>query len=133
MNKTIKIISIVLISIFLILNMPIYSKAFDDIISAGNEFLNPADPSGGTTPVATPTEEELQALSNMVSNVLLTIAFGVTLISAVVMGMNFAIQSVEDKAKIKESMVPWIIGIIISFGAYGIWRITMSIFYGLNI
>ena len=47
------------------------------------------------------------------------------------MAINFAIQSVEDKAKVKESMVPWIIGIFISFGAYGIWKITMTIFYGM--
>lgn len=132
MSKTIKIISIILISALLIFNMPIYSNAFDDIISAGKDFLNPDD-GGSSVPAGTPTEAELQSLSNMVSNVLLTIALAVTLISAVVMGINFAIQSVEDKAKIKESMVPWIIGIIISFGAYGIWRITMSVFYDLNI
>jgi len=37
----------------------------------------------------------------------------------------------DYKAKIKESMVPWMIGILVSFGAYGIWRITMSVFYGI--
>ena len=79
----------------------------------------------------TPSESGLQNLSKSISNVLLTIAVSVTLISAAVMGINFTIQSVEDKAKIKESMVPWIIGIFISFGAYGIWNITMQIFYNL--
>ena len=44
------------------------------------------------------------------------------------MGINFMVQSVEDKAKIKESMIPWVIGIIISFGAFGIWQITINIF-----
>ena len=133
MSKNIKIISMILISTLLIFNIPIYSNAFDDIISAGQDFLNPEDGGGGSTPVAAPTQDDLQPLSNMVSNVLLTIALAVTLISAVIMGISFAIQSVEDKAKIKESMIPWVIGIIISFGAYGIWRITMSVFYDLNI
>ena len=32
-------------------------------------------------------------------------------------------KNVEEKAKIKESMVPWIIGIFVSFGAFGIWKI----------
>lgn len=67
----------------------------------------------------------------MISGILLTIAVAVTLISSVIMGINFAIQSVEGKAKIKESMVPWIIGIVISFGAYGIWKITINVFMGL--
>lgn len=136
MKKLIKITLIMLISIILIFNNPIYSNAegitLDSVISSGDSFLN-INNRDNATPVITPDETKLQAISNTVSNVLLTIALGVTLISAVMMGINFTIQSVEDKAKIKESMVPWIIGIIVSFGAYGIWRITMGVFYDLII
>jgi H+/Cl- antiporter ClcA len=118
----------------MIFNNPIYSNAatLDSVISSGDSFLN-INNGENATPVITPDESKLQAISNTVSNILLTIALGVTLISAVIMGINFTIQSVEDKAKIKESMVPWIIGIIISFGAYGIWQITMGVFYDLII
>ena len=133
MNKIIKIILLSLISIVVLFNIPIYSKAsgetekstLDSIISSGNSFLDAGDDSLASTP----DEGKLQNLSNTVSGILLTVALAVTLISAVVMGINFVVQSVEDKAKIKESMVPWIIGIIVAFGAYGIWRITMGIFY----
>lgn len=131
MKLATKIILITIISALLIFNIPQYSKAAlspDDIMSAGDSFLN-ADSEG--VAAGTPSESDLKDISNTVSGVLLTIALGVTLISAVMMGINFTIQSVEDKAKIKESMVPWIIGIFVSFGAYGIWRITMSIFYQL--
>lgn len=136
MNKTIKIILVLLISILLIFSIPIYSNAsgetekstLDTIISSGDSFLD----DGNDSLAATPSESSLKKLSNTVSGILLTIAVAVTLISAAVMGINFVVQSVEDKAKIKESMVPWIIGIFISFGAYGIWRITMSIFYQFN-
>ena len=129
MNKIIKTIILVLIGIMLIFSVPIYSKAttIDNIISSGNSFLE----GEGTDIGGTIDEGRLQNLSNTVSGILLTIAVIVTLISAVVMGINFVIQSVEDKAKVKESMIPWIIGIIISFGAYGIWKITMSVFYNL--
>ena len=125
--KNIKMIFIILISIVLIFNIPLYSKAFsvDDIIESGNDFLNAAD----SQVTITPSEDGLMKLSQSISSVLLTIAIGITLISAIVMAINFIVQSVEDKAKIKESMIPWIIGIFISFGAYGIWKITMLIFY----
>ena len=132
MKMATKVILITIISAMLIFNIPLYSKAalsLDDVMSAGDSFLE-ADKGGGVT-AGTPDEGDLKDISNTVSGVLLTIALGVTLISGVMMGINFTIQSVEDKAKIKESMVPWIIGIIISFGAYGIWRITMNIFYQL--
>ena len=124
-----KMLTVILISTFLILSLPLYSKAFSfsDLISAGNSFL--AQGSAGNA--GTPSTGELQPIVNSISNILLSIALGVTLISAVMMAINFTIQSVEDKAKIKESMVPWVIGIFVAFGAFGIWRITMGIFYEL--
>ena len=45
--------------------------------------------------------------------------------------VNWGMLDSEDKAKIKESMTPWVIGIFVAFGAYGIWSITMNIFMNL--
>lgn len=128
MKNTIKMIFIILISTIFIISIPLYSSAFsfEDLVTSAKDFENEGNQGGGIAE----KEPALQSLSNSVSNILLTIALGVTVISAAVMGINFAIQSVEDKAKIKESMVPWMIGILVSFGAYGIWKITMSVFYG---
>lgn len=101
------------------------SITLDDIINNGNSFLNIGNSSNITT------ETEVKDISDWVSGILLTIAIGVTVISAIIMGINFLTQTVEDKAKIKESMTPWVIGIFISFGAYTIWKITMNIFMNL--
>lgn len=122
-----KLIFIISICIILILSIPLISNAFSfgELITDVKSF----ESAGGNT--ANSKEGQLKNISNSVSNILLTIALGVTVISAAAMGINFVIQSVEDKAKIKESMVPWIIGIFVSFGAYGIWRITMGIFSGI--
>ena len=130
MKRTIKLILITLMTVVLTISMPLYSKALslEELITNAESFENAGNSEGISTGIS---EDSLQPISNMVSNVLLTIAIGVTVISAAVMAINFTIQSVEDKAKVKESMVPWIIGIFISFGAYGIWQITMTIFYGM--
>lgn len=128
MNNITRLKIIVIIVITLIFNLPLYSNAttLDEIMTNADSFLTLDNDS-----VVTPSEEGIKKMSNTVSNVLLTIAVGVTLISGVVMAMQFAFQSVESKAQIKESMIPWVIGILISFGAFGIWRITMGIFYQL--
>lgn len=133
MSKNIKIISAILIIVLLIFNMPIYSNALDldGLLNAGKDFIEKGN-SGSSIPIAG-KEQAMKNLSNKVSSILLTIAFGVTLISGVIMGINFAMQSVDDKAKIKESMLPWVVGIIISFGAYGIWKLVMSIFYSFDL
>ena len=129
-KKKFLIILIMVLSTVLILCTPSYSNAIslDDVIDAGDSFLKD---SASDTLAGTPKEGDLQNISNTVSGVLLSVAVAVTFISTAIMAINFMIQSVEDKAKIKEAMVPWIIGIIISFGAYGIWSMTMKIFYNL--
>ena len=98
----------------------------DDIIQNGNNFLNAADDSTNTV-----DEEDLQNLSKFVSEVLLSVAIGVTILSGVVLGIKYVTQSIEDKAKIKESMIPWIIGIMVSFGAFTIWKITINFFQNI--
>lgn len=129
-NKMIKKVLLILVMAILIINIPLYSKAdnpFDNILNAGNDFI-----SEGQQSTAIGIESSrMEPLSNFISNTLLVIAVGVTLITAAMMAINFTIQSMEEKAKIKEAMVPWIIGIFVTFGAYGIWRITMTVFYGL--
>ena len=102
------------------------ATTLDDIIENGKSFLRLGD-----TSVA--NEDELKSLSDFVSGILLWIAVAVTLISAVIMGINFLTQSVEDKAKIKESMTPWVIGMITSFGAYTIWQITINLLSNSNL
>lgn len=131
MNIKNKIIIVTLISIILIFKLPIYSKAFsvDSIFDAGKNFILAGSDSNATGI----QDEELKDISDTVSSVLLTIALAVTFISIAVMGVNFAIQTVDEKAKIKESMIPWIIGIFVSFGAYGIWKLVMQIFYSMNL
>lgn len=98
--------------------------SLDDIIINGKKFLQ----SGSTNVIE---ETELKSLSDLVSGILLWIAVAVTLITAIIMGITFLTQSIEDKAKVKESMTPWVIGIIISFSAYTIWKITIAVFSSL--
>ena len=130
LKQLLKIIFII-ITIFLVFNFLTYSKVeaastLDDVLSKGDDFLNAADPNTNTI-----DEGDLQELSGFISGVLLSIAIGVTILSGVILGIKFVTQSIEDKAKIKESMVPWIIGILVSFGAFTIWEIAVNVFQNL--
>ena len=84
-----------------------------------------------TAPWISPLLRQRKSLSNFISGVLLTIAIGVTVITGAIMGLNFITQSIEEKAKVKESMVPWVIGIIVSFGAFTIWEVAVNLFQSL--
>lgn len=128
MNIKNKIIILVILIITLMFSLSTYSKAefsIDGIFSGADDFIN----AGNNSNAQGIDENKLKNISDVVSGILLTIAFAVTFISIAIMGINFAIQTVEEKAKIKEAMIPWVIGIVVSFGAFGIWKLVMGVFY----
>lgn len=123
---------ICLITLLVLCSLSLYSttcmadSSLDDIMNNGNSFLN-----AGSEISTMIDQNDLKSLSNFISGVLLTIAIGVTVITGAIMGLNFITQSIEEKAKVKESMVPWIIGIIVSFGAFTIWEVAVNLFQSL--
>ena len=123
---------ICLITLLVLCSLSLYSttcmadSSLDDIMNNGNSFLN-----AGSESSTMIDQNDLKSLSNFISGVLLTIAIGVTVITGAIMGLNFITQSIEEKAKVKESMVPWIIGIIVSFGAFTIWEVAVNLLQSL--
>lgn len=121
-----------LITLLILCNLSVYSTtcmadgSLDDVMNNGNSFLN-----AGSESSTMIDQNDLKSLSNFISGVLLTIAIGITVITGAIMGLNFITQSIEEKAKVKESMVPWIIGIIVSFGAFTIWEVAVNLFQSL--
>ena len=121
-----------LITLLILCNLSVYSTtcmadgSLDDVMNNGNSFLN-----AGSESSTMIDQNDLKSLSNFISGVLLTIAIGVTVITGAIMGLNFITQSIEEKAKVKESMVPWVIGIIVSFGVFTIWEVAVNLFQSL--
>lgn len=123
---------ICLITLLILCSLSLYSTtcmadgSLNDVMNNGNSFLN-----AGSESSTMIDQNDLKSLSNFISGVLLTIAIGVTVITGAIMGLNFITQSIEEKAKVKESMVPWVIGIIVSFGAFTIWEVAVNLFQSL--
>lgn len=131
----INIIKIIHIIILLIITINILTPkvyADDDAttdewtewIEQGKEFSE-GETSSGTI---TFSESNIQEVSNFISGILLGISVVVAVITTAVLGISFIVQSAEEKAKIKESLIPLIVGMIISFGAYTIWRFAIGVF-----
>ncbi len=64
-------------------------------------------------------------------NALYIVGSLLTLIIGGFLGIKFMAASAEEKAKIKESMIPYILGCVIIFGAVGIWRLVITILNGM--
>ncbi len=91
----------------------------DGVIEGAQSFLEK-----GT---GTVKEASLKSTSNFIYNILLGIAMVIAVIVGMIIGIQFMVTSVEEKAKVKEALVPYVVGCIVVFGAFGIWKLAMNI------
>ena len=114
------VISLILVAFVTVLCLPNMIYAMDDIIGAGGNFISKAN----ETVI---DETELSTTSNYIYNILFTIAVVLAIAIGMVIGIQFIMGSVDDKAKIKETLVPYIIGVFIVFASFTIWKIVITI------
>ena len=41
------------------------------------------------------------------------------------------VGSIEQKAKVEDSLIPYIVGCVVIFGAFGIWKLVLTILEGI--
>ena len=77
------------------------------------------------------SEKSLKKMSNSLFNILLTIGIVVAVIIGAYIGLQLIVGSVEQKAKVKETLVPYVVGCIIIGGAFTIWKLVITILQGI--
>ena len=115
-----KLMIIILMAFITIAFIPNMIYAMDNIIDSGEGFLEAAN---GTVI----DEDTMNTTSDYVYNILFTIAVVLAVAIGMVIGIQFMMGSVDEKAKIKETLVPYIIGVFIVFAAFTIWKIAINI------
>ena len=83
--------------------------------------------SSGETASEKMSQTDLIDLSNNMYNILLVLGIVIAVITGVVLGIKFIMTGVEGKAEVKDALVPYIIGCVIVFGAFFIWKIIVDI------
>lgn len=100
---------------------------WEEIFSSGDEFLEEGhkqQTDGDTTVI---DETKMKRLSDNLYSILFTLGVVASVIIGAVLGIQLMWGSIEQKAKIKELLIPYIIGCIVIFGAFGIWRIVINV------
>ena len=98
------------------------SEDFTDIFSDANKFINKGKSGQDDFDI-----ENFKINIDTIYNILLTIGIALTVIIGGILGIKFMMASAEDKAKIKEAMIPYVVGCIVIYGAFFIWQITVSL------
>lgn len=121
MNKNIiiKILAIFVLSTMLIMQT---TYAADSVIDAGDSFIA----AGEKQPQAI-QDIQIKTVSDQIYNILLAVGTVIAVIVGAILGIQFMVGSMDEKAKVKESLIPFVIGCIIIFGAFGIWKLIATI------
>lgn len=115
-------IIIFIINVFFLNINVVHAEGISDVITGGDDFLQ-----AGKDQEVKIDDSKLQEVSSTIYNILVVIGMCVAVVISVVLGIQFMIGSVEEKAKIKDALIPFVIGCIVIFGAFGIWKIFISI------
>lgn len=92
----------------------------DTIIDSADSFIN----SGTDNKIS---DKNLQQLSESIYTILLIVGIIVAVIIGAILGIRFMTGSVEQQADVKKLLVPYIAGCVVVFGAFGIWKIAVTI------
>lgn len=133
MNKVLKI-TIILIMIFTIFTQVSnvyanYGKEqeqktnWGDIFGIGDNFIK----QGSDSQNSIIDEEQLRTDASSIFKILTTIGITLSVIIGGILGIKFMMASAEDKAQIKEMLIPYVIGCVVIYGAVTIWMIVVKI------
>ena len=116
-----KILIIALVLLIINTIIPLKVNSVSDMFKDADNFL-----AAGESPKTVIDEKKLQSTSNTIYKWLMTLAICVAVIIGAIIGIQFITGSIEGKAKIQEALVPYIIGCIVVFGAFFIWRTLVN-------
>lgn len=124
-----KILSILLICAFFVLSItninyaaPVSedrNQTIDQVMGGAENFIS------GANTENTISQSSLKNTIDLIYNILLAVGIIVAVVAGAILGVQFMVASADGKAELKERLVPYVVGCVVIFGAFGIWKIVM--------
>lgn len=125
--KIVIVILLILLSIIAIVK-PTYASdtqkhTAGEIITEGKDFIS----KGQADAEDKIGSDNLKTMSDTIYNILLVAGIIIAIIVGLIMGIKFVMSGIEEKAEIKSMLIPYIIGCVVVFGAFAIWKAVVEI------
>ena len=124
-QNILKILLIIVIMQFMM--VPTSQASFwGDIFDTGDNFIQDGK-NQGVAIDATDMKNETSKIYNLLfaAGVVLTVIIGA------VLGIKLMFAGIEEKAKVKEMLIPYVAGCVVIYGAFGIWKLMVNILGGI--
>lgn len=125
MKKYKKLLINIMVIFIILFNLFIpnaYAGPLQDIMNGAEGFVNNGENGGNVI-----NNDALKEGSNTLYNVLLVIGIAVAFIWGIVLGIQFITGSLGEKADVKKNLIVYLVGCVIIFGAFGIWKLLLQL------
>lgn len=122
MNKTIKIVSTLLSVMLLVAMLSNVSMA----LSAGTIV-------GSLSGTSTTAQSSVVSIGNQIIGIITTVGVVVAVVILLVLGIKYMMGSASEKAEYKKTMIPYLVGAILIFGASAITKVVVSLGSGIKV
>ena len=125
MKKYKKLLINIMVIFIILFNLFIpnaYAGPIQDIMNRAEGFVNNGENGGNVI-----NNDALKEGSNTLYNVLLVIGIAVAFIWGIVLGIQFITGSLGEKADVKKNLIVYLVGCVIIFGAFGIWKLLLQL------
>ncbi len=105
------------------------STSIGDVVEGAHGFEDAGESLDSNTVSGSMTVDDsgIQEVSGVMYNAFLIVGIVVAVIVGLIIGIKFMTGNAQEQAKVKETIIPYIAGCIIIFGAYTIWRIVVTV------
>ncbi len=125
MKRTIKLASVLLL-------IAVISMTLTTMVSA-NGGIDVANIAGGLKGTTSNAQNDVTKIGNQLIGIITTVGVVVAVIILLVLGIKYMMGSASEKAKYKETMIPYLVGAILIFGASAITKVVVGLAQGITV
>lgn len=128
--KKIYIVFIIIITLLLLSTQSlVYATGHTagEVITEADGFLNKGTQNASTII----SQSDLKGLSDTIYNILLVLGIVAAVLIGALLGIRFITAGVEGKAEVQKALLIYVIGCVIIFGAFTIWKIVVTVLQGM--
>ena len=123
MKKAVNVLRVLLIVLMLI-------SIGTTICSASG--VNPGEIANSLTGTSTPASNDITTIGNKLIGIITTVGVVVAVVVLLILGIKYMMGSAQEKAEYKKTMIPYLVGALLIFGASAITMVVVNVASGLT-
>lgn len=125
MKRTIKLVSVLLL-------IAVISMTLTTIVSATASGIDAAGLADELKGTASGAQDSVKNIGNQLIGIITTVGVVVAVVVLLILGIKYMMGSASEKAEYKKTMIPYLVGAILIFGASAITKVVVGVAQGIT-